>query len=241
MKVTLLGYTSPESLEATEDDVIFTALSQCYNKSFDIKDSIATPDVKKNKIITSVLKSGHTSVTEHINFTFLIENVSRALTHQLVRHRLASYSQRSGRYTGLDDGENWYVVPPSINNPYRVMIYSKWMEFSRQQYNLLVNDGVPKEDARYGLPNGQFTNIVATMNCRTLQNFFAHRLCTRAQWEIRSMANEMAKICKEVLPVIFEDNKFGYPACVQNGFCTEEKCCGKMKKLSDILKDENHE
>ena len=95
---------------------------------------------------------------------------------------------------------------------------------------------IPKEDARFALAGSAKTNIVVTMNCRSLKNFFAHRLCTRAQWEIRELAQEMAKICKERLPVVFDECSFGEAKCVQNGYCTEPKkqWCHRRPHISEL-------
>ena len=238
MKVTLIGMTASTVEDCTASDVMYTAMSQCYNESFDMERAKEMDESTKNKITKAVLGSGHHSVSEHLNFTFLIENVSRALTHQLVRHRIASYSQRSGRYTGLEDGD-WYVIPPTIaKKPEAVKLYVDTLSSVKDAYLTLTNEmDIPKEDARFLLPNGQFTNIAVTMNCRTLKNFFGERLCNRAQWEIRAIAKEMAKICKEKLPVVFEDAKFAYAKCEQFGYCPENKMhnCGKMKTLSELL------
>lgn len=238
MKVTLIGMTNSMIDGTTPDDVMFTAMSQCYNKSFDMQDALAMDSVQKEKVAKAVLSSGHHSVSEHINFTFLIEDVSRALSHQLVRHRIASYSQRSGRYTGLEDGD-WYVIPPSIaKKPEAVKLYIDTLATVKDAYLALTDEmSIPKEDARFLLPNGQFTNIAVTMNCRTLKNFFGERLCNRAQWEIRDLAKEMATICKDKLPNVFIGSKFAYAKCEQLGYCPESKKhnCGKMKTLPELI------
>ena len=229
--------TKPILEGLTETDVVFTAMSQCYNEHFSEQDALSMDGEKKNKILKNVLNSGHESVVEHVNLTFLIEDVSRALTHQLVRHRIASFSQRSGRYTGLETGE-WYVIPHTINkNPDALKLYIETMENIKECYKKLTdNYNIPKEDARFVLPNGQHTNIAVTMNCRTLKNFFGLRLCSRAQWEIREMAVEMAKICKNKIPEIFVDCRFAEPKCVQIGFCTEPKSqwCHRMPHITEI-------
>ena len=116
-------------------------------------------------------------------------------------------------------------------------LYLETMENIKEFYNTLTEIcNIPKEDARFILPNGQHTNIAVTMNCRTLKNFFGLRLCSRAQWEIREMAMEMANICKEKMPEIFVDCKFAEPKCVQLGFCTEPKkqWCHKMPHITEI-------
>lgn len=238
MKVTLIGMSKPTFDNASLEDVTYTALSQCYNQSFDMDNALETPKEHKDKIIKAVLNSGHESVAEHTSFTFLIEGCSLNCTHQLVRHRIAAYSQKSSRYTKLDEGD-WYVVPASISkNPKALQRYIKNAQDAEDCYYFLVGEcGIPFEDARFALPSAKKTNIVVTMNCRALKNFFAHRLCNRAQWEIRAVAQEMAKLCKYNLPVVFEDAKFGYAKCEQLGYCPESKKhnCGKMKTLPELL------
>lgn len=238
MNVYLLGMTEPWNGSKETSDIAFTALSQCYNEKFSRDDAEKVEKEKKKNILKSVIKSGHESVIEHISFTFLIENVSRVCTHQLVRHRLASYTQRSGRYTGLESGDDWYVIPQSVsNNKEALKAYIKTMKDIKDLYTSMVEKyNIPAEDARFILPNGQHTNIVMTMNCRSLKNFFGLRLCSRAQWEIRELAVKMSRICKHELPEVFVDCKFGEPKCVQNGFCTEPitKYCHRMPHITEL-------
>ena len=237
MKVTLIGMTNPMFDGGVDEDVIYTAMSQCYNESFDEEDAKNTPLEQKRKVMKAVLKAGHDSISEHTNFTFLIEDCSISMTHQLVRHRLASYSQRSSRYTNLEDGE-WFVVPHSIaKNEKALKRYLETMKATEDCYRYLTNEcDIPFEDARFALPASKKTNIVVTMNCRSLKNFFAHRLCTRAQWEIRELAQEMAKICKERLPVVFDECSFAEAKCIQNGYCVEPKkqWCHKRPHISEM-------
>ena len=241
MKVQLIGKSQCDFPmdDINSDDIIVTALSQCYKEKFDMNELSQMTAESKKKLELAVVKSGHESVIEHVSFTFLIEGVSRALTHQLVRHRIASFSQKSGRYTKVDDSTEWYVVPKSISkNPKALEIYVNEMKNISEAYSKLMADcGIPAEDARFLMPNGQTTNIVVTMNCRTLKNFFAHRICNRAQWEIRELAQEMANICKEEMPTLFEDAKFGYAKCDQLGYCPESKhhTCKRKKRLEDLI------
>lgn len=240
MKVTLIGYSVPNYTQTYQEDenpdkIIYTALSQCYNESFNpIVDTY--PEIETmQRIISRVIGSGHTSVAEHVSFTFLIEDVSRALTHQLVRHRIASYSQKSQRYT---DGEMFtYVIPPKIlKNKEAKKLYIEHMENIRTLYSRLSREyGIPHEDARFILPNACTSNIVVTMNIRAYGEFFAKRRCKRAQWEIGDLATSMANILIECAPTFFKDNKLGYAACIQNGFCKEMKSCGLMPKLDDLI------
>lgn len=186
------------------------------------------------KPLKAALRSGHESVLEHAVYSFEVKGVSRALTHQLVRHRIASYSQQSQRYVNM--GDFGYVIPKSImDNPDAFDDYVNLMGRISQFYEELASEEgyhIPKEDARYILPNACTTNIIVSMNARSLMNFFAIRTCARAQWEIRELANKMLKICKEVSPIIFDD---AGPSCVRDGFCRESKSCGRAPKLEKVL------
>lgn len=240
MKVTLIGYSVPNitqtySEDESPDKIVFTALSQCYNDKFNPLENEYPEYEKMKRIINHVISSGHTSVAEHVSFTFLIEDVSRALTHQLVRHRIASYSQKSQRYT---NGEMFsYVIPPSISkNKDALKLFVEHMENTRILYGRLTKEyGIPHEDSRFILPNACTSNIVVTMNIRAYGEFFAKRRCKRAQWEIGDLASKMAGILIGCAPTFFKDNKLAYAACIQNGFCKEKKSCGLMPKLEDLL------
>lgn len=163
-----------------------------------------------------------------MTFTFAIEGVSRVLTHQLVRHRIASYSQQSQRYVKEHDFET--IVPPSIaKNPAAKAKFDALMAEIQDLYNEFTAAGVLAEDARYILPNATETKIVCTFNARSLLNFFSLRCCTRAQWEIRALANEMLRQVKDVAPVIFEN---AGPTCVSEGVCHEgEMSCGRLQAI----------
>jgi len=177
---------------------------------------------KAKRVIKRVTGYGHVSVIEHASFTFSIEGVSRAMTHQLVRHRIASYTQQSQRYVTYDTLEK-YVTPPSIaNNTEAKKIFDETLERISETYNKLLKLGTPKEDARFILPNAAKTNIIVTMNARELRHFFNLRCCARAQWEIRGVAIEMLRQVKKVAPALFEN---AGPSCVELGYCPE----GKMK------------
>ena len=189
------------------------------------------------KSLKHALSAGHESVLEHLSFTFRIEGISRACSHQLVRHRLASYSQKSQRYVSEQDFE--YILPPSISqNDTARALYEDCMKNLSSAYRALVDAGVPKEDARYVLPNACATDLIMTMNARELLHFFNLRCCSRAQWEIREMANQMLKLCKDCAPLIFEN---AGPSCKKLGYCPEVKSCGKvptLKKLFSNIKEE---
>lgn len=174
------------------------------------------------QIIKHVTDYGHCSIIEHASFTFSIEGVSRAMTHQLVRHRIASYTQQSQRYVAYDTLEN-YVTPPSIeSNPQTKAAFDKTLEKISETYQKLLKTGIAKEDARFILPNAAKTNIIVTMNARELRHFFNLRCCARAQWEMREVATEMLKQVKRATPALFENSG---PTCAEKGYCSE----GKMK------------
>ena len=185
------------------------------------------------KIMKSCYKSGHHSVLEFCDFTFHVEGVSRALTHQLVRHRLASYAQRSQRYCG-ENGFG-YVIPASMKKDKETEhVYTALMGYINMIYKKLQDAGIPNEDARYILPNGCETVIEVKMNFRTLIHFMNERLCSRAQWEIRQLALLMKKAIEEQYP---ELAKYLAPKCeIHEGmpFCTEHSTCGRHPLLKDI-------
>lgn len=192
------------------------------------------------KSMKGAIASGHESVLEHWSATFTVSGVSRALTHQLVRHRVASFSQQSQRY--VDMGRFEYVTPDSISrrregnvDPYfYLQEYEHLMDEISKLYQGMIIGGIPEEDARYILPNACTTNIVVTMNARELRHFFALRCCERAQKEIRELANKMLEECIKVAPNIFSD---AGPSCVQRGYCVEgKKSCGLRPTMDELLK-----
>ena len=196
------------------------------------------------KALTHALNSHHDSVLEHWSATFAIEGISRACSHQLVRHRLASYSQQSQRYVNMDGFE--YVTPKSIRAEDYDMVMVEYegeeecaeyaffdiMRRISALYKELIKNGVPEEDARYILPNACCTNIVVTMNARELRHFLGVRLCKRAQWEIRELAERMLECLKEECPELFEDVG---PQCEQKGFCPEKKGCGLRPTYDELV------
>lgn len=183
------------------------------------------------KLVRFVVKSGHLSTTEHIIFTFAIEGVSRALTHQLVRHRVASYNQQSQRYVKFH-GNYSYVIPPAVKNNSKINDrFEQKIAEIHKFYEEMLESGIDAEDARYILPNASETKIIVTMNARELLHFFTVRCCNRAQWEIKELAKGMLKAVKKVSPVVFE--KAG-PNCLR-GPCPEGKFkCEVPPKASDF-------
>lgn len=216
MKVVLLEYTPDPEL------TVAIAARLCYS-STDIdglKDKLTVDDARK--LIKKIIRMGHLSVLEHASFTFGIEGISRACSHQLVRHRIASYSQQSQRYVNMEESQ--FVIPPSIEADSKALrIYMNTLRLIRKRYAELVQMGCPIEDARYILPNATETKIIVTMNARELLHFFKLRCCRRAQWEIREVAKQMLSISRKKAPSIFQN---AGPSCI-SGSCQEgEMSCG---------------
>jgi len=239
MKVILVEHTpNPEVL-------IAKAAKLCYSPVGIEEMNEAMDSEKTIKFINMLMSMGHESPVEHVAFTFAVEGVSRTLTHQLVRHRIASYSQQSQRYVKLDQFQ--YIIPPEIEKDSKAKaIFIEAMENSQKAYNGIsdmlkekyLNEGLSKsaaekkaiEDARYVFPNACETKIIVTMNVRSLLNFFSHRCCNRAQWEIRELAFEMLKQVKKVSPAIF---KYAGPSCL-NDKCPEgNMTCGMMNEVRE--------
>ena len=223
IKVKLLEHTPhPER-------VVAMAARLCYSAAGAEELAEKMTDEQVEKLVDKIIQMGHASTMEHVSFTFGIEGVSRVLTHQLVRHRLASYSQQSQRYVAEHDFE--YILPPSIaERPEASERFKALMENIQQTYNDLVEAGVPKEDARYVLANATETKIVVTMNARSLMHFFNLRCCNRAQWEIRELAYKMLAEAKAVAPLLFKN---AGASCVATGHCPEgAMTCGKFAEMT---------
>lgn len=247
MRVELLASTpEPEKL-------IAAAAKLCYSKSGAGNLMEGLDEKTTENFIDKLVSLGHDSPLEHMSFSFAIEGVSRVLTHQLVRHRMASYSQQSQRYVKLDQFE--YVLPPTIAAiPEAKVLFEEAMAQDQKTYDELVDIlkeaafrkftemGVSEsrakqqaeksaiEDARYVFPNACETKIVVTMNARSLINFFEHRCCERAQWEIRALADEMLKLVKAQAPNVFK--KAG-PNCVKSTCSEGVMSCGKQAQMKE--------
>lgn len=238
-KVTLLRHTYDA------EEIVAMAAKLCYSDADveTIQQGVAQKD--QGRYIKMLVDMGHMSVIEHTSFTFGIEGVSRAFLAQATRHRLASFSVKSQRYVGAvkEDGETFnYIIPPQIESLGKdaVKEYENQMQNMQSWYNSWVeklgNAGESSfEDARFILPNAAETKMVVTMNARELRHFFAIRCCNRAQWEIRDVAWQMLKHCKEIAGELFAN---AGPNCV-GGKCTEgKKSCGKqaeVKKRAESL------
>ncbi len=222
MKVTLTNIVENPVL------AIESAASNCYN---------STPSVD-GKIMKQCFKSGHQSVLEFADFTFHIEGVSRSLLAQLTRHRIASYAVRSQRYCSEDGFK--YVTPPSIEHNKKARnTYNQMMEMIQTAYTELQAIGIPNEDARFVLPNSCETILEVKMNGRALMTFFNERLCSRAQWEIRHLAEQMLECIKNHDTQCAKFAELCGPKCQKYGkdvaFCPEEHSCGRAPRLRDII------
>lgn len=249
MKVSLIAYT-PEP-----EKTVAAAAKMCYAAADVDTVMDGLTDEKVSNFVDMLAEIGHESPIEHASFTFAIEGVSRALLAQITRHRIASYSVQSQRYVAEKNFE--YVLPPEIEKDEKAKeIFLESMQRAHKDYLALSDilsekyvkeflaDGCDEkeakrkaqkkaiEDARFVLPNACDTKMVATFNARSLQNFFKHRCCNRAQWEIRELATEMLKLVKQVAPNLFK--KSG-PPCVY-GKCPEGKMtCGKMVEVKEYF------
>lgn len=225
MKVQLLNFTpNPE-------ETVAQAARLCYsNKRIDQLREI-TIEEEANRIIKRIMKLGHFSVLEHASFSFGIEGISRITSHQLVRHRIASFSQQSQRYVEMGKKQS-HILPESIEKTAKDFslkycdLFDKCLSF----YQEMLKEGIPAEDARYILPQGVTTSIIFTANARELLHFFRLRCCNRAQWEIRELSIAILETVKDIAPNIFKD---AGPACLI-GPCPEgEMTCGKPWKKSE--------
>ena len=229
LKVKLLDYT-PEP-----ECVVAMAARLCYSASGaeELAEKMGKDEIRA--MVRKMVKIGHGSTLEHVSFTFGVEGVSRVLTHQLVRHRIASYDQQSQRYVAAHGFQ--YITPPKIAGiPEARAKYDALITKIRETYDTLVELGVPKEDARYVLANATETKILITMNARSLLHFFNLRCCLRAQWEIRAMANKMLIEVKKVAPALFFN---AGASCVNTGFCPEgEMTCGHLDAMLKLREEE---
>lgn len=224
MKAVLIRHT-PDP-----DGVVAMAARLCYSRAGidELAEKMSGKDV--SRFIRKIVSIGHHSVLEHASFTFGVEGISRAASHQLVRHRLASYSQKSQRY--VEEGEPFpFITPPSIaGREEEAVEFNLIMGDLHRLYRRLIGAGVPAEDARYVFPNAAETKIVVTMNARELRHFFNLRLCLRAQWEIRALAEAMLGEALKAAPLIFNGSG---PSCI-SGPCPEgDMACGKIKEVRE--------
>ncbi len=225
MEVKLLSHT-PEP-----ERVVATAARLCYaSQAAEEVWAGFTPE-KQQEFIGKLVNYGHYSPFEHVVFTFAVTGVSRSLSHQLVRHRIASYSQRSQRY--INEAAFAVVMPPTVDaDPAARAEFNRIIGQIQEGYNRLIGLGIPKEDARYLLPNACQTQLMMTMNARSLLHFFSLRCCRRAQWEIRELAWKIRREAVKVAPLLFRE---AGPACLAQGKCAEgAMTCGRPYTREDV-------
>ena len=222
------------------EEVCALGAKLCYAKAdvAALRERISEQD--QTAFLERIMESKHLSVLEHASFTFAIEGVSRVLLAQLTRHRIASFSVQSQRYVSLADNFS-YIIPPAIKAlgdeataRYEDQMAQMHEWYKQWQQDLGAKGESSNEDARFVLPNACETRLIVTMNVRELMHFFELRCCQRAQWEIRALAEEMLRLCKQTAPVLFE--KAG-PGCVR-GACPEGgKSCGKAAEMREKYKN----
>lgn len=231
-KVDLLN-ASPNILKT-----IYTACRTCYSSEEPIEIFEAeADDAKMQKLVKKVIESGHTSTFEHTYFTFSISGVSRACTHQLVRHRHASFSQKSQRYVTEDFNEfsiKDCIIPESVKKDSNLFAcYRDFIQSSKTLYKRSIEDGIPPEDARSILPNAATSSMVMSLNLRSLMHFCSLRMCSNAQAEIRQVANKMAELVIEKESWLAD---YLAPKCKGLGYCNEIKNpCGLMRTKAEVL------
>ncbi|MBN2809832.1 MAG: FAD-dependent thymidylate synthase [Deltaproteobacteria bacterium] len=232
MFVSLLTYT-PDA-----ERLVATAARLCYSAVDFHTLSRQTGTTDNRQMIDKVLALGHHGVLEHAVFSFAAEGVSRALTHQLVRHRLASFAQQSQRYVDFDNGFAYEMPPAIAGNHDMAARFDEAMRHLAELYVDLRAAGIAAEDARFVLPNAAHSRLLITMNARELRHFFRLRCCRRAQWEIRALAKLMLQEVLQVAPALFQ--KAG-PGCLA-GACPEGKMsCGAAaevrREFTDLFAD----
>ena len=213
---------------------IYTACKTCYSAKMPYENYLNAPDEEKMlELIKRVIGSGHYSTIEHIQLTFAVQNVSRACTHQLVRHRHMSFSQKSQRYV-KEKGEFDYIMPKTIEkNPKLKEKFEEFILNTSNLYQEFIEAGIPAEDARSILPNAAASSLVASLNLRELIHLANLRLCTRAQLEIRMLVKAMVDEVIKKEPWL---KPYLVPKCERLGYCDEDKSCGKMPVKDELLK-----
>ncbi|MFP3975276.1 MAG: FAD-dependent thymidylate synthase [Dehalococcoidia bacterium] len=226
MQVVLLSFTPEPEL------VIASAAKLSASKvgAGELRERLSAEQVAG--FLNMLISSGHFSPFEHASFTFAIDGISRAASHQLVRHRMASYTQQSQRYVSFQKME--YIPPPTVIAKGFKSKFDEVANATHELYREMIEAGVPVEDARYILPNAAETKIVMTMNARELLHACSLRLCMKAQWEIREMFNKVKQEVENVAPYLGGELK---PKCYNLGYCDERESCGLFPTKEEVLKD----
>src|SRR5574344_960782 len=212
---------------------VYTACRTCYSADSPINIYDKADDKEKMlKLIERVISSGHYSTIEHIQISFAISNVSRACTHQLVRHRHMSFSQKSQRYV-KEKGQFDYIIPPTIEkDPELKEKFVSFMGEISNKYQEFVDAGIPAEDARFVMPNAAASSLVASLNLREMIHIANLRLCTRSQYEIRCMVKAMCDALTKEEPWLKD---YLVPKCESLEFCDEDKSCGRKITKAELF------
>lgn len=224
MQVTLINYTpNPELTIAAA-----ARSSASQSPAEELWSKLSSPQI--DNLFKQLLDSGHLSTFEHASFTFSIQGISRVTSHQLVRHRLASYTQQSQRYVPLK--EYHYVTPPTISSQPKLLArYQEGLKNAHELYSQMLEAGIPAEDARYIIPQAIETQLVMTMNARELLHSCSLRLCLRAQWEIVELFESIKAEVEKVAPHLGTELK---PKCYRLGYCDERESCGIFPTKSEL-------
>ena len=202
----------------------------CYSAEDNLEEIKSKASIKPDEYLSKIIKDGHLSIIEHNVYVFHVTGISRACSHQLVRKRIASFSQQSQRYV---DADNFvYITPDKIKKSKHCEEYENLIKQSHVLYQKMVQEGIEREDARYILPNATSTQLIISMNAHALIDFFAARICKRSQMEIGELAEKMLEEVRKVAPTIFR--KAG-AFCDFYGYCPEnDKSCGRAPTIEEL-------
>lgn len=212
---------------------VYVACRTCYSEQYPQEiwnDDYS--DEKMLKLLTKVMSSGHHSTLEHCQYVFAVSGISRACSHQLVRHRHMSFSQKSQRYV-TETSQFEYITPPAIANSEFVDEYNAFMVKIQDFYSRMVESGIKAEDARFVLPNATSTSMILSLNLREFIHLAGLRLCTNSQHEIRKLVQKMVDLAIEKDRWLDE---YLVPKCEVLGYCNEIKSCGKFPTKNEGLK-----
>ena len=224
IQVELISYTPESEMVAKIAGLI------CYSAENDLGEIKNKAKIKPDEYLGKIIKNGHLSIIEHNMYVFYVTGISRTTSHQLVRKRIASFSQQSQRYVNADNFV--YIVPDEIKKSKYGVEYEDLIKQSHLLYQKMIQEGIEKEDARYILPNATSTQLIVSMNAHALVDFFAVRICERSQWEIREIAERMLEEVRKVSPTIFRN---AGAFCDFYGYCPEnDKSCGKAATIEEL-------
>lgn len=224
IQVKLISYPEEAELIAKMAGLI------CYSGEKVFEEIKEKASIKPDEYLAAIVKSGHLSIIEHNVFVFYVSGLSRVTSHQLVRKRIASFSQQSQRYVNAENFD--YITPEKIKNSDFHKDYTRIVKETHELYQKMVDNGINKEDARYILPNATSTQMIVSMNAHALIDLLVRRLCIRSQWEIQELAERMLEEVTKVAPTIFR-NLGAF--CDFYGYCPENShSCGKSPTIDEL-------